>query len=100
MYVVMNILEVPAEGKNKMIELFSKSADNMRSVPGCLEFQFLNSTEENKQIVYTKWESKEAFKAWTESEAFRKAHEERRTRGTTATGSKIETYEVVHHADY
>ncbi|GAB7389078.1 hypothetical protein BSNK01_29160 [Bacillaceae bacterium] len=96
MYVVMNVLEVPEEGKGKMIELFSKSAENMKKVPGCLEFQFLNSTQENKQIVYTKWESKEAFEAWTKSEAFRKAHEERRTSGSTATGSKLEIYEVVH----
>lgn len=97
MYVVMNVLQVPEEGKSKMIELFSNSAENMKQVPGCLEFQFLNSTDENKQIVYTKWESKEAFKAWTESEAFRRAHDERRTRGSTATGSKLETYEVIHH---
>lgn len=96
MYVVMNVLQVPAEGKDKMIELFGNSAENMKQVPGCLEFMFLNSTDEDKQIVYTKWESKEAFVAWTQSEAFRKAHDERRTRGTTATGSKLETYEVVH----
>ncbi|MBO8173353.1 MAG: antibiotic biosynthesis monooxygenase [Bacillaceae bacterium] len=96
MYVVMNVLEVPQEGKDKMIELFASSAENMKKVPGCLEFQFLNSPEENKQIVYTRWESREAFKAWTESEAFRRAHEERRTSGSTATGSKIEIYEVVH----
>lgn len=96
MYVVMNVLTVPEEGKQKMIEMFSQSADNMSKVPGCLEFQFLSSTSEEKQIVYTKWESQEAFRAWTESEAFRKAHEERRTRGTTATASKLEIYEVVH----
>ncbi|MDX8363860.1 antibiotic biosynthesis monooxygenase family protein [Cytobacillus sp. Hm23] len=96
MYVVMNVLTVPEDGKSKMVELFSKSAENMKKVPGCVEFQFLSSSEEEKQVVYTKWESKEDFKAWTESEAFRQAHAERRTRGTTATGSKIEIYEVVH----
>lgn len=99
MYVVMNVLTVPEEGKAKMIELFSNSAENMKKVPGCVEFQFLSSANEEKQVVYTKWVSQEAFKAWTESEAFRKAHDERRTRGTTATGSKLEIYEVVHSSN-
>ncbi|BCJ86542.1 antibiotic biosynthesis monooxygenase family protein [Effusibacillus dendaii] len=97
MYVVFNVLQVPQEGKAKMIELFGKSADNMKQVPGCLEFMFLDSNEEDKQIVYTKWENKEAFVAWTQSEAFRRAHDERRTSGSTATGSKLETYQVIHH---
>lgn len=99
MYVVMNVLQVPEQGKSKMMELFANSAENMKQVPGCLEFQFLNSLDEEKQIVYTKWESREAFEAWTKSEAFRKAHEERRTSGSTATGSKIEMYEVIHHTN-
>lgn len=96
MYVVMNVLQVPAEGKERMKEMFAKSADNMKQVPGCVEFMFLDSSEENKQVVYTKWETKEAFEAWTQSEAFRRAHDERRTGQSTATGSKLETYEVVH----
>ncbi|GAX88600.1 antibiotic biosynthesis monooxygenase family protein [Effusibacillus lacus] len=96
MYVVFNVLTVPAGGKEKMNEIFSKSADHMKTVPGCLEFMYLNSPDEDKQIVYTKWDSKESFVAWTQSEAFKKAHEERRERGITALGSKIEVYEVVH----
>ncbi|WP_018131107.1 antibiotic biosynthesis monooxygenase family protein [Effusibacillus pohliae] len=96
MYVVFNVLQVPAEGKTKMAELFAKSAENMKQVPGCLEFLFLDSNEEDKQIVFTKWESKEAFVAWTQSESFRRAHDERRTGQSTATGSKLETYQVIH----
>lgn len=98
MYVVMNVLQVPEQGKAKMAELFAQSAEHMRRVPGCLEFQFLSSTTEDKQIVYTKWESQEAFKAWTESEAFQRAHSKERTGQSTATGSKIEIYEVIHHS--
>lgn len=100
MFVVMNVFHVPDEkGREKMKEMFGSSTENMREVPGCLEFQFLESEKEEKQIVYTKWKDKAAFKAWTESEAFRKAHANQRTEGSPAASSQIETYEVVHSTD-
>lgn len=97
MYVVMNVLNVPAAGKDKMKEMFGKSADSMMQVPGCIEFMFLDSNEEDKIVVFTKWDNKESFEAWTQSESFRRAHSERRTEGSTATGNKLETYTVVHN---
>lgn len=97
MYVVMNVLEVPAEAKGQMAGMFSRAAENMKQVPGCVEFQYLDSTAGDKQIVYTKWESEEAFTAWRKSDAFMKAHSNERTGSSPATGSHIETYTVVHH---
>ncbi|MBU8908933.1 antibiotic biosynthesis monooxygenase family protein [Desertibacillus haloalkaliphilus] len=100
MYVVMNELYVPKEAKDEMIKRFGKSADNMTNVPGCLEFLFLNHEEEDgKQIVFTKWESKEAYEAWVESDAFKKAHKERREskEKSPASGNQLNAYEVVYH---
>lgn len=96
MYVVMNVLQVPEEAKDTMAKMFAQGANNMRQVPGCLEFQFLNATSENKQLVYTKWASQEDFENWRKSDAFAQAHSHERTHASPATGSKIETYEVVH----
>lgn len=96
MYVVMNVLDIAADKKDKMAEIFSKSGERMKQVPGCLEFLYLDAPGENKQIVYTKWETKDAFVAWRDSEEFRTAHQQRHERGITASGSKIEVYEVVH----
>jgi heme-degrading monooxygenase HmoA len=99
MYVVMNVLQVPAEGKERMGEMFAKSAERMKNVPGCLEFQFLSAKDADKQVVYTKWDSEESFKAWTESESFRQAHAHA-SNNNPATGSQLEIFEVVHGATY
>ena len=98
MYVVMNVLEVPEESKGQMASMFSRGADNMTKVPGCLEFLFLEATQGNQQVVYTKWESPEAFDAWRHSDAFARAHSHDRTSASPAIGSKIEAYTVVHHS--
>ena len=46
-------------------------------MPGFVSFHLLKGTETEDQILFashTVWESEEAFKAWTRSEAFRQAH--------------------------
>lgn len=98
MYVVMNVLKVPEAAKSRMSAMFSRAAENMKKVPGFVEFQFLESVNEDKQIVYTKWENAEAFEAWRASDAFAKAHASDRTSESPATGSSIEIFSVVHHS--
>ncbi len=98
MYVVMNVLQVPAEMKNRMADMFGNSSERMRQVPGCLEFQFLSSKEDGKQVVYTKWDNEASFKTWTESENFKRAHSH--PGQSPATESQIEIFEVIHSAAY
>ncbi len=100
MYVVMNELYVPKEGKEEMKKRFSQSAERMKKVPGCLEYLFLDHENENgKQVVFTKWESKEAYRAWVEGDAFRKAHKERKAASddSPASGNELNAYTVVYH---
>lgn len=99
MYVVMNVLQVPKAMHGRMTEMFGKSAERMKEVPGCLEFQFLGGVDADKQIVYTKWDSEESFRAWTESDSFRRAHAHS-NENNPATGSQLEIYEVLHSAVY
>ena len=98
MYVVMNVLEVAQDSKERMAKMFAGSGENMKRTPGCLDFQFLDAVDGNKQIVYTKWENAEAFEAWRRSDAFAQAHSRERTGESPATNSKIEVYNVVHHS--
>lgn len=98
MYVVMNELHIPKDGKATMTERFGKAADNMKQVPGCLEFLFLdNENEDGKQVVFTKWDSKESYEAWTQSEAFKKAHGGQRSGGNPTSGNELNKYHVAHH---
>ncbi|TLS37999.1 antibiotic biosynthesis monooxygenase family protein [Pseudalkalibacillus caeni] len=100
MYVVMNELKVPKEAKGVMKERFGKSSENMKNVEGCLEFLFLDNVDENgKLVVFTKWESKEAYENWVNSDAFKNAHKEKREskEKSPASGNELNEYTVVYH---
>ncbi|OEH92508.1 antibiotic biosynthesis monooxygenase family protein [Bacillus solimangrovi] len=103
MYVVMNELYIPKEAKEPMKKRFGASANNMKEVPGCIEFMFLdNEKEDGKQVVFTKWESKLDYENWVNSDAFRKAHSERGKSGEAKkqeqpSNNELNAYEVVHH---
>ncbi|WP_096188057.1 antibiotic biosynthesis monooxygenase family protein [Evansella halocellulosilytica] len=100
MYVVCNELHVPKEGRENVKNRFSGSADNMKKIPGCLDFMFLDPEDsDNYQVVLTKWESKDAYEAWINSQAFKDAHKERRNNAekSPASGNKIYSYHVPHH---
>ncbi|SES42597.1 antibiotic biosynthesis monooxygenase family protein [Salipaludibacillus aurantiacus] len=100
MYVVMNELHVPAEGRQNVAARFAESAEKMKQVPGCLDFMFLNPEEdENFQIVMTKWASKTDYENWVNSDAFKQAHKKRRENldKSPTSGNKIYAYEAVHH---
>lgn len=99
MYVVINELEVPAEAKEQIQERFGASAEKMNQVPGCLEFLFLDeATEDGKQLVFTKWETKEDFENWLESDSFKSSHRAggQEKRESAATGNQIRQFRVVH----
>ena len=100
MYVVMNELHIPKEAKQAVTERFGKSAENMKNVPGCLEFMFLsNEDEDGKQVVFTKWESKEAYEAWVNSDAFKKAHGGKSNNGEQPSGNELNAYEVIYSTE-
>lgn len=77
MYVVMNRLTVAPEQAEQLEQGFSHSAGRMRAVPGCLNFNLLKEDGITGDIVYvalTQWKDAAAFRAWTQSESFRRAH--------------------------
>ena len=77
MFIAMNRFQVKP-GQEEAFESVWKSRDSyLEDVPGFIEFQLLRgpATEECTLFAtHTVWESRDAFVAWTKSEAFRKAH--------------------------
>ncbi|WP_059102869.1 antibiotic biosynthesis monooxygenase family protein [Shouchella shacheensis] len=102
MYVVMNELNVPKERKEMLASRFGKSAENMEKVPGCLEFMFLsNENEDEKQVVFTKWERKEDYENWLNSDAFKQAHAHKSKENGSeskpaSSKNELHAYTVVH----
>lgn len=94
MYVVMNKLTVPPEGAAGLEAGFAHSAGRMRQIPGCVNFQLLKEEAEGHPVylVITHWQDKDAFHAWTKSEAFRRAHA---NAGDTGAMGELHMYDAV-----
>ncbi|MGR8934853.1 MAG: antibiotic biosynthesis monooxygenase family protein [Gammaproteobacteria bacterium] len=77
MYIAMNRFNV-ARGQEGVFEEHWRNRESYLSeTPGFIAFHLLrNESGENTTlfISHSQWQSEQAFIAWTESEAFKKAH--------------------------
>ena len=99
MYIAMNRFRI-ALGREGIFEDLWKNRDSqLEGVPGFREFHLLKGPQDDEGTLYashTVWDSREAFRAWTESEAFKKAHANARApQGTYLGHPNFEGFEVV-----
>ncbi len=104
MVIVMNRIPVKPEYREAFEARFRNRAREVDRFPGFIRNLVLRPvTEDNPYyIVMTFWESREAFEAWTRSEAFERAHARARseTRPEWFAGRNVfEMYEVVTDTD-
>ena len=68
-------------------------------MPGFKQFRLLRGETKDDATLFvshSQWESREAFKAWTESEAFHKAHRDARSpKGVLLGHPAFEGFEVI-----
>lgn len=99
MYIAMNRFRV-ALGRERVFEdLWKRRESYLDEVPGFREFRLLRGASDEGATLYAShstWDSREAFVAWTESEAFRKAHGQARSPEGTVLGHPVfEGFEAV-----
>ena len=99
MFIAMNRFRV-ARGREEVFEeLWRQRESYLDEVPGFREFHLLRGPRDEEQALYAShsvWDSREAFEAWTESEAFKKAHAQARApKGTYLAHPEFEGFEVV-----
>ena len=73
MHVAINRLRVPAEYADHLEQAFAR-ASNMAGVPGFRAFKFLRAEDGGEYLVLTEWDDRASFEAWTQSDAFTRAH--------------------------
>jgi len=84
MYIAMNRFKIVPGSENEFIGIWKNRETHLDTVPGFKEFHLLQGPSHEDYTLFAShsvWESREAFEAWTKSEAFRKAH-------ATAGGAK------------
>ena len=77
MYIAMNRFRITPGEEANFEEVWRARDTHLAGVPGFKEFQLLRGPEREDHTLYAShsvWESREAFEAWTKSEAFRAAH--------------------------
>lgn len=99
MYIAMNRFRI-AKGRESDFETLWRERDShLEGVPGFREFHLLCGSTDEECTLYashTVWESESAFRAWTESESFKKAHAQARAPSGTYLGHPVfEGFEVI-----
>lgn len=85
--VRINAITVPPERADELVDRFARRAGEVASMPGFEAFELLRPSDDRDVfLVYTRWESSEAFDAWLNSAAFRHGHAQ--YAAATATGSR------------
>ncbi len=95
-FIAMNRFTVNPERGADFEEHWRKRETYLHEVPGFVRFALLRGDEPGQYISHSSWESREAFEAWTKSEAFRKAHAQARTpEGILVGPPRLELWEAV-----
>lgn len=86
-------------GEEEFVEIWRNRDSYLDDVGGIKDFQLLRGEAEEDATVFVShslWDSREAFRAWTESEAFAKAHRQARMpEGVLLGHPQFEGYEIV-----
>ena len=99
MYIAMNRFQVRRGSEAAFEEVWQRRDSHLATVPGFQVFHLLRGPETDDHTLYsshTLWASREAFEAWTRSEAFRQAHADAgQNRGLYLGHPQFEGFEVV-----
>jgi heme-degrading monooxygenase HmoA len=77
MFVAMNRFRIAPGKEAEFIEIWRNRETHLDQVPGFKTFNLLQGASNDEFTLFAShsiWESREAFEAWTKSEAFRQAH--------------------------
>lgn len=99
MFIAMNRFRIAKGFEEGFEKVWRERDSHLRGVPGFKTFSLLKGPERDDHVLYAShsiWESRAAFEAWTESEAFRKAHAQASApKGTYLGHPELETFEAV-----
>ena len=94
--VKINAVTIPEGRGGELEKRFAARSNMVDGVPGFLGFELLRPADDgDRYFVYSRWESEEAFEAWTESSEFKAAHERVPGREPVGTHNETLSFEVV-----
>lgn len=99
MFLAMNRFKIALGAEEGFERVWRERETFLDEVPGFKAFTLLKGPVRDDHVLYAShstWESREAFVAWTQSDAFRKAHAQANApKGTYLAHPELETFESV-----
>ncbi|MEM7217401.1 MAG: antibiotic biosynthesis monooxygenase [Pseudomonadota bacterium] len=99
MFIAMNRFRIAPGFEDGFETVWRERDSHLKEVPGFVSFALLKGPERDDHVLYashTVWRSRADFDAWTESDAFRKAHAQASApKGTYLGHPDLETFESV-----
>lgn len=92
MYIAMNRFRIAPGHEEDFERLWRERDSQLDDVPGFVEFHLLRGPTDEEAALYashTVWRSEGDFRAWTDSENFRKAHAQARAPTGTYLGHPV-----------
>lgn len=77
MFIAMNRFKIKPGCEDEFFAIWRERDTHLQDVPGFKRFNLLQGATNDEYTLFashSEWESRAAFEAWTQSEAFRKAH--------------------------
>jgi heme oxygenase (staphylobilin-producing) len=91
--IVMNVVNVEEERREAFERAFLERERRVHRAEGFAGFELLRRDREGEYVVLTRWESREAFLGWVNSDLFKASHGH--ADGELAHGSEVRHYEVI-----
>ncbi|MEM0909685.1 MAG: antibiotic biosynthesis monooxygenase [Pseudomonadota bacterium] len=99
MYIAMNRFKIKLGCEQEFIDLWRNRDSYLNEVPGFKSFNLLQGKTFDDYTLFSShavWESKDAFRAWVKSDAFKKAHADAMVNRDVYAGStNLECFEAV-----
>ncbi len=99
MFIAMNRFKVVPGSEADFEKVWTSRDSHLSDVPGSTAFHLLRGPAQDDHVLYsshTIWHSREAFEAWTRSEAFRRAHSDAGSnRGLYLGHPEFEGFDVI-----
>ena len=77
MFIAMNRFKIKPGKESDFIEIWKNRETFLDEVPGFKDFNLMQGATDDECTLFVShsvWDSETAFREWTKSEAFRKAH--------------------------
>ncbi len=99
MYIAMNRFKIKPGLEQDFTEIWKNRDSSLDTVPGFIEFHLFQGDSHDDHTLfssYAKWESEQAFRDWTKSDAFKKAHSSVGSRRDVFVGPpSLECFDVI-----